>query len=202
MTKLTDPPPGFVVVKVGGSLYDHPRLGPGLRTFLDGLDSPCVLVVAGGGVVVDAVRDLAAWQSLDEETAHELAMTGTYLSMHFVRDLIEVDRLTASLAWWTTEPDARVMQLHCTVFLTRYENAFGPVPHTWDLTTDSIAAFAAAVGRAKLILLKSIDVPPGTSWEEAAARGWVDAHFPKVVAEYGIDVEVVNFRRRLDRAGY
>ena len=26
----------MIVVKVGGSLYDHPHLGPGLRTYLAG----------------------------------------------------------------------------------------------------------------------------------------------------------------------
>jgi 5-(aminomethyl)-3-furanmethanol phosphate kinase len=198
VTKLATPPPGLVVVKVGGSLYDHPRLSQGLRTYLDRLDAPQVLVVAGGGVAADAVRDLTAWQSLDDEAAHWLAMTATHIAMDFVRELIGANRYTASIDWWTYRPDIRVLPLACTVFLEQYENLFGPVPHTWDLTTDSIAAYAAAVGRAKLILLKSVDVPPGTPWEEAAARGWVDAHFPQVVAAHGLDVEVVNFRRRLD----
>jgi len=197
-----DPPPGLVVVKVGGSLYDHPRLGTGLRAYLDGLEAPSVLVVAGGGVVVDAVRDLSAWQPLDDEPAHRFAMMATHLTMHFVSGLIGADRFTTALEWWATNPGVRVLPLGCTVFLMQYENVFGPVPHTWDLTTDSIAAYAAAVGRAKLVLLKSVDVPPGTPWEEAVSRGWVDAHFPAVVAEHGLDVEVVNFRRFLDEAAY
>ena len=48
---------------------------------------------------------------------------------------------------------------------------------------------------------KAVDVPPGTSWEEAAARGWVDRHFPALVAAHGLRVEVVNFRRWLDERG-
>lgn len=73
------------------------------------------------------------------------------------------------------------------------------MPHSWDVTTDSIAARVALVhGAERLVLLKSVDVPSGTPWEEAAARGWVDAHFPKVAAELTCPIEVVNFRRVLD----
>jgi len=42
---------------VGGSLYDHPRLGPACGPYLDALGSP-VLLVPGGGVLADAVRRL------------------------------------------------------------------------------------------------------------------------------------------------
>ena len=74
----------------------------------------------------------------------------------------------------------------------------GALPHTWAVTTDSIAARAAVVFRAeRLVLLKSVDVPPGVSWEVAAANGWVDAHFPHVAATLACPVEVVNFRARL-----
>ena len=46
----------MIVVKVGGSLYDLPDLGPRLRRFLDGLDDPDRLVVPGGGAAADVVR--------------------------------------------------------------------------------------------------------------------------------------------------
>jgi 5-(aminomethyl)-3-furanmethanol phosphate kinase len=67
------------------------------------------------------------------------------------------------------------------------------------VTSDSIAARAAVVYEAeRLVLLKSVDVPAGTTWEVAAERGWVDRHFPQVVAELACPVEVVNFRRVLE----
>jgi hypothetical protein len=67
------------------------------------------------------------------------------------------------------------------------------------VTSDSIAARAAVVfGAGRLVLLKSVDVPPGTPWEYAVGRGWVDRHFPKVVAGAAFAIEVVNFRRVLD----
>jgi aspartokinase-like uncharacterized kinase len=202
VTPLPDPPPGLVVVKVGGSLYDRPGLGPGLRAFVERLDAPKVLIVAGGGPVVDVVRDLDSWHSLGEEASHELAMHGAHVAMHFLRRLLDLPPYawTPAPEWWSAphHRQHRVVSLMSYPFLMQYENLFGPVPHTWDLTSDSIAAYAAAVGKARLVLLKSVDVPPGTPWEEAAARGWVDRHFPAVVAAHGLRVEVVNFRRWLD----
>jgi len=48
------------------------------------------------------------------------------------------------------------------------------------------------------VLLKSVDIPPAMAWEDAAARGHVDAYFPTLVARHGLCVTAVNFRRVLD----
>jgi hypothetical protein len=84
-------------------------------------------------------------------------------------------------------------------FALEDESRPGALPHSWSVTTDSIAARVAVVYRAeRLVLLKSVDVPAGTSWPEAAASGWVDAHFPQIAPTLDCPVEILNFRRRLD----
>ena len=172
----------MIVVKVGGSLFDHPGLGPGLRAFVAEL-APPVLLVAGGGDFADAVRTLDRVHALGEERAHRLAL----------RSLAVTGALLEALALRCA---SRPHVLDCHQF-ARDDDA---LPHTWAVTTDSIAARAAVVyGAARLILLKSIDIPSGMSWDAAAASGWVDAHFPNVVAGAAFAVEAVNFRRWLDR---
>lgn len=167
----------MTVVKVGGSLYDHPALGPGLRAYLATLPAP-VLVVPGGGGFADAVRKLDAVHRLGEEAAHWLAIESLALAARFLRRLA---------------PGFDV--LNAPSFCAAHDT----LPHTWDVTTDSVAAHAAGVcGAARLILLKSAAVPPGTPWAEAAARGWVDPYFPAAVARHGYTVEAVNFRAWLD----
>ncbi len=64
----------MIVVKVGGSLFDSPRLGPALRAYLDALAPADVLLVPGGGPVADAVRELDRTHGLGEEAAHWLAL--------------------------------------------------------------------------------------------------------------------------------
>ncbi|MFO0851066.1 MAG: hypothetical protein U0871_21300 [Gemmataceae bacterium] len=199
MTPQSNPPSGLVVVKVGGSLYDHPRLGPGLRAYLDQLDATKVLVVAGGGGFADVVRDLDRCHRLGEGRSHDLALMATGVAGFVLKGLLDLpdDCFTGRLDWWTHQRH-RVGVLLADRLLKGYEEWVAPVPHTWELTTDSIAGYAAGVATARLVLLKSTDVPPGTPWEEAAARGWVDAHFPAVVREHRLRVEAVNFRRWLD----
>ena len=63
----------MIVVKVGGSLFDHPALGPGLRDFVAALGNE-VLLVGGGGDAADAVRKLDRVHGLGEERAHRLAL--------------------------------------------------------------------------------------------------------------------------------
>jgi hypothetical protein len=70
------------------------------------------------------------------------------------------------------------------------------LPHTWAATSDAVAARAAAVGgAARLILLKSVAVPQGMNWQEAAREGFVDPLFAEVIrAAPALIVEAVNFR--------
>ncbi len=102
------------------------------------------------------------------------------------------------LAWWDTPAGSRVQLLNSDVFLQLYEAQIAAVPHTWGLTTDSIAAYAAGVANCPLVLLKSVDMPTETSWQAAADAGWVDSHFSGVVAKYQLVAKSLNFRRWLD----
>ena len=208
----------MIVVKVGGSLFDHPALGPALRAFVESLAPADVLLVPGGGPVADAVRQLDHVHALGEEAAHWLALralgvTGALLEGLAAEPLpptpspkkgggAREDRggpfiLSPSLLrGGVGEGSLRV--LNCFTFAQDDEGRPGALPHTWAVTTDSIAARAAVVFRAeRLVLLKSVDVPPDTPWETAAANGWVDAHFPRVAATLACPIEVVNLRSRL-----
>jgi 5-(aminomethyl)-3-furanmethanol phosphate kinase len=174
----------MIVVKVGGSLFDHPKLGPGLREYLEALGSE-VLLVPGGGPVADAVRELDHVHGLGEEAAHWLALRSLSVTAHLLQ--------TLALAF-----GSRLTVLDCFEFAQEDEKRQGKLPHTWSVTTDSIAARAAVVFRAeRLVLLKSVDIPPGTSWEAAAANGWVDAHFPQTSQTLKCPVDVLNFRLQL-----
>jgi 5-(aminomethyl)-3-furanmethanol phosphate kinase len=174
-----------IVVKVGGSLFGHPQLAAGLRVYLESLAPSEVLLVPGGSAAADAVRELDLVHALGEEASHWLAIAAMDVMGGVLRALV---------------PGVRV--LDCLRFAREDESRPGSLPHSWDVTSDSIAARAAVVLCAEqLVLLKSADVPPGTLWEEAAARGWVDRYFPNAVAGAAFAMEVVNLRRALESLG-
>src|SRR5262245_19403362 len=77
-----------IVVKVGGSLYDLPDLGPRLQRWLDALHTRSILIVPGGGALADAVRDLDQIHGLGEETAHWLALRALTLNAYFLAALL------------------------------------------------------------------------------------------------------------------
>jgi aspartokinase-like uncharacterized kinase len=216
----------MIVVKVGGSLFDHPRLVPELRRYLIALPTEEVWLVPGGGSFVEAIRKLDAIHQLGEETSHWLALRALEVTGEFLKGTIApgqhsgLSRPSAYLEdddWESLVPNdddqdtptqseaqnkpsrSRVHVLDCFGFAREDELRQGALPHSWSVTSDSIAARAAVVyGAERLVLLKSLDVPAGTPWAEAAKRGAVDAHFPQVVAKAKFPIEVVNFRRVLD----
>jgi aspartokinase-like uncharacterized kinase len=149
-----------IVVKVGGSLYGRADLGPALLACLCTLNEP-VLIVPGGGAFAEAIRAFDRLHNLGEERSHWLALESMNTAGAFLRSLGIVAPMLDAVAFCREHDE---------------------LPHSWIATSDSVAALAARVLRAtRLVLLKSVDIPPGTSWNEAANQGWVDVCFPDLV---------------------
>lgn len=187
----------LIVVKVGGSLYDLPELGPRLTHWLERLDASRVLLVPGGGAPVDAIRQFCELHRIDEEPAHWLALRALAANAHFLATLLAktpvVEHPQDAASRWA------ILDAHA--FLRADEALPDHLPHLWAVTSDSIAARAARLARAqRLILLKSVSIPPSTSWDEAARRGWVDSTFADVVPS-GIQATPLNFRDETSQFG-
>lgn len=127
-----------LVVKLGGSLHDRvPEIVPVLcRT-----QRP-LLVVPGGGSFADAVRHVR----VDDDAAHWMAIAamdqyGWFIASHGMRttDLLSVPEKTMVF-----------LPYHC---MRKYD----PLPHSWDITSDTISAWIAYQLGLELLLLKSVD---------------------------------------------
>lgn len=175
---------GPVVIKVGGSLFDWPGLGSRLSQWLEQIERP--VLVPGGGRGADIIRDLDTTHRLGEETAHDLALRMLWVNAFFLsRLLADRDFMIASgvddlqAAWQAN----RIPILDAHAFALADDRRLGHLPHSWHVTSDSLAARFAIVSRAaRLVLLKSRPFPDGTGWNEAANQGLVDSAFPGVVA--------------------
>ena len=191
---MSTPTLELAVVKVGGSLYDLPDLGPRLQAWLRQA-GPAVLLVPGGGPTADVVRNFDRIHQLGEERAHWLALGALQLNAHFLTWLLP----SAAVIDHPEQAAGGVAVLNAFSFLSREKASCrkGRLPHCWAVTSDAIAARAAVVaGAAELILLKSVAIPEGISWEEAARGGFVDEWFAPALREAppSLRVRAVNFR--------
>ena len=160
-----------VVVKIGGGLLAFPDQ---LERTLDALTSVArharVLVVAGGGPFADAVRETDRRIGLSDDAAHAMAV----LAMDQYAYLI-ASRLDDAVVAETIDEIAAALASHRLPVLapSRWLRAVDPLPHSWDVTSDSIAAWVAnAINASQLVLIK----PP-------AARGarLTDSYFERAV---------------------
>ena len=194
-----EPDPAPVVVKVSGSLFDLPDLGPRLTRWLAQFapdpNSCRVLLIPGGGPTTDAVRALDRCHGLGEERAHWLALHALALNAHFLAGLLPNTAVAESLEDCARYWRAGMMPvLDALAFARADEGRPGRLPHGWDVTSDAVAARVAQVARARtLVLLKSVSFPEGIAWTEAARLGLVDAHFAAQVGP-ALAVVPVNLR--------
>src|SRR5207248_247460 len=144
-----DRPSGPAVVKVGGSLYGLPDLGPRLRQWLATLPTQVVLLVPGGGATAEVVRTLYRVHRLGEQKAHWLAFRAVSLNAYFLADLLPPASVVGSPRACASCWENQVLPV---VDGWRWawddEQQADRLPHSWDVTSDSLAARVAAVLRA------------------------------------------------------
>lgn len=183
---------GVVVYKIGGSLFEVPDLGGRIVRLLNGRADSHPLLIAGGGRAADLVREWDGLHHLGEETAHWLAMRAMMLGEELLTEIIPravavADRNGAQAAWGSRQ----IPILRAREFVAGEEQIHGePLPHTWEITSDSIAAWVARCWPAEeLVLCKSADIN-----SHAVRDGdWVDAYFR--VAALGLSrVNCINLR--------
>jgi aspartokinase-like uncharacterized kinase len=179
------------VVKVGGSLFDMPDLGARLRSWLGGART---LLVPGGGATADAIRNLDRVHRLGEEAAHWLALHALSVNAQFLARMLDV-QVTSRI--WDPAAEA-ICVLDPLPFFREDERSADRLPHTWRVTSDSLAArIAVCAAACELVLLKSVSWRVHDGWPAAVAADVVDTHFPVVLQQApALPVRIVNFRQR------
>jgi 5-(aminomethyl)-3-furanmethanol phosphate kinase len=178
-----------IVYKVGGSLLARPDLSQRLAGVLEQpiavgskpreTGSIKRLLVVGGGSAANSVRDWDKLHNLGDERAHELALRSMSFNAHLVAAILKNARLVAqraeARAAWS---DAKIAILASAEFVGEEERATGDfLPRSWDVTSDSIAAYIALHWpAAALVLLKSVPLPKDADLETAARQGLVDPY--------------------------
>ena len=146
-------PAVHAIVKVGGGLLSKgralDRVTEALIAFSRGRR---VLVIPGGGPFAEAVRTMFRRIKIGDDAAHWMAVLG-------------MDQYAHALA--ARLPEAALVDGHGGIAAAlqatrlpvlapyRWLRAVDPLPHSWEVTSDSIAAwFAGALGARRVVLIK------------------------------------------------
>jgi aspartokinase-like uncharacterized kinase len=154
----------LTVVKVGGSLGRDDSLRAVCAALGELSARHRLLIVPGGGEFADTVRDADRRFRLSDAAAHRMAILGMEQFGVLLRDLLPA-----------TARDAVVMPAGL---------ALDDLPESWDVTSDSIAAWVAHdVGADRLVLLKQAD------------RHGVDPYLPTLLAGARFETWVIGAER-------
>lgn len=177
----------ILVVKAGGSLITEI---PALYALLESSGRD-LLVVPGGGLFADAVRQSGA----EGSPAHWMAVC----AMEETAWLWVAAGATPVEEWYSPVEGVSVLLPY------RVMREADPLPHSWDVTSDTIAAWVASSRNAPLLLLKSVDgIPCGGEVCEAipqvletgtAVTDVVDSAFLPFARVSGIRWAIVNGRK-------
>ena len=152
---------GLVVVKVGGGLT---QVEGALETVTEGLLEAGrrhrILVVPGGGPFADAVRAFGASHGLSADAAHWMSILAMDQYAHALVERID----GASLVEEPGAVSGAVGAAGVAVLApSRWMRAADVLPHTWEATSDSVAAFVAgALDATRLVLVKPAHGRPDT----------------------------------------
>lgn len=187
-----------VVIKLGGSLLRKGReLVQFLREYADRTAHQLV-IVPGGGPFAALIRTIASQEGVSDDAAHWMAVLAMQQYGLFLAD---GDPAVPSIEHLEDVPAAKPLCILLPYAILRADDS---LPHSWDVTSDTIAAFIAAkLGERSFIKLTDVD---GILDEHGAVieriqpreligtgyRGCIDAALPRFLRRHQMRCVIVN----------
>ena len=180
----------MIVVKLGGSLSRSDALIKCLDSVEQRYKGIAVVIVPGGGAFADQVRLAQQRWQFDEKTAHRMAI----LAMQQMALLIQGLKSDFSIARSIAEIYKLLHQQKIVIWspnIVELDNA--AIPASWDITSDSLAAWLAkALSAYELILVKSAIINTGFSLRQLAEHGIIDQRFCDFVIQTTFKITIIN----------
>ena len=177
------------VVKLGGSLCNDARLATWLDMLVD-CGKGQVVIVPGGGPYADAVRiQQQRWQFSDE-FAHRmalLAMDQFALQLKGMNPLLVVAPTHAAIA-------TALANNHVALWLpSAMVSSAAEIAATWDISSDSLAAWLArTLQAARLVLVKSCTIPLHATIDELVRSEIIDREFTNMTRAAPFRIQIVS----------
>lgn len=180
---------GPTVIKLGGSLALSPHLRDWIAAIAARADD-CIVIVPGGGPFADTIRTAQAPMGFDDRAAHHMGLLAMEQYGCAIASLDDRLRPADSLeAIRQGLADGRVP-----VWMpARMALADASMPPSWDVTSDSLAAWLAGrIGAERLVLVKHIEIKVNTAKAaDLAATHVVDDAFTDFLAASGVAAFIV-----------
>ena len=172
------------VVKLGGSLLSSGAL-PGCLQRLAAWRGP-ILLAPGGGVFADQVRLMQQRYAFDDRAAHYMAILAMQQMAYLCQALQPGFKLCENL---TDLPAVGV----CIWSPQIAQLDQAGIPASWRVTSDSLAAWAAAeINAEQLILVKAAHIDAGAGWPALQEQGVVDAAFADFAGRLRCPVRIIH----------
>lgn len=167
------------VIKLGGSLLAWPDLRDAFRQWRATLPPARDLLLIGGGGAADWIREIDRVHALGDDAAHRLAIQSMLLNAEIAAQVWPEARWCSALRDVETTHGPLLLILSPWPALSDDEQGrFGePLPHSWEVTSDSIAAWIATALHAHELVLVKPTLPRSEDTSAAREEGYVDGYF-------------------------
>ena len=162
------------------------------------------LFVIGGGEFANLIRKYDEEIEFSEDVTHETAIDAMDILAKLLNDKLAFTEISYTIEEAISISDLKKIPIMiCSDILKENE----PFAHSWDVTSDSIAAYIASLLDAKILiatnvngiytkdpslsgaeLIKEIDVNKLLTFDESS----IDLMLPTLLIKYGLDCYVVN----------
>ncbi len=193
---ISTPP---VLVKVGGSLVTLPDLAERIHSVLRLLSGRKVLFIIGGGAAADEIRRLDARCDFAQGRAHWDAIDAMTLNSKLLSRVlgfvpVVCDKQEALTAWQRHS----AVTLDCSAFLRDNQGHFSrQLPHSWDVTSDSIAMSVALDWPCDQVLFCKSCPPVSRQLADVCNAGQLDAYMPMLlpaIRKANVQVDWLNLK--------
>ena len=187
-----------VIIKLGGSLLAKGR--EIVRFLRDYAEKKTVffIIIPGGGPFVEAIRELSERRTISKDAAHWMAVLAMHQYGFFLADGETAIPLVESMEELSDTGHI------CIVLPYQILKADDSLPHTWDVTSDTIAAFIAhKLGEKRFIKVTDVDGildENGSLIKQIHAKeliekenkGCIDAELPRFLMRNKMSCVIVN----------
>ena len=144
------------VIKIGGSWIRNANLKR-LINLLVTLENQDLIIVPGGGIFADAVREASKLTDLSEDKAHFLALKSTEIFGHMIKSFEQKIHLTENIK------NLKEKNLWLPSKILKNEKSF---INNWESTSDSVATWLySKITSRGLIFIKSISLGKENSYK-------------------------------------